>query len=245
MNEYIFLSADRKSVSLRTTRTKATAPAGSYAAASGKLGDVGALDRWTAARSAAAGIARVVPAAFDAATETVTARDFERNGDGTIKITDGEAVETATTTPIPAEDLAATAAAELAAAQAQARADLARAAEAARMRFLTAGDGKAQAYRVKAEEVARWDAIVAAAGTPDPDAFPWAKDRADVLSQVAPTTVEDVIDEWRATVAGWGVAGRAIEKTEDAAKLAIDGAADAAAAHTIVPGLEWPAPPEE
>lgn len=112
MNEYIFLSTDRKSVSLRTTRTKATPPSGSYAAVRAKLGDVGALDRWTAAKLAAAGIARVTPAEFDAATETVTARDFERNGDGTIAIVDGAATETVTTAAIPAEDLAAQAAAE-------------------------------------------------------------------------------------------------------------------------------------
>lgn len=241
MNEYIFLSADRRSVSLRTAKAKVAVPPGSYAATAGKIADAAFMDRWTLVEREARGVARVVPGTFDAATERAIGRDFEHNPDGTIKVTNGEAFEVLNVQPIPQEELEAAAAAALAAAQGQARADLATAAEAARLRFVTPGAAKAMVYRQKKEEARAWRAILADGGVPAPEDFPLMAAR----SARFVVTMQAVADEWNGLADGWIAAAAAIEDAYDAALIAVASAADAAAVQAIVAAVQWPAPPEE
>lgn len=112
------------------------------------------------------------------------------------------------------------------------------AAERERLRYITAGAGQALVYEAKRTEVARWRARGEPA-EPAPVDFPWAADRATRRD----AALVDVLAEWSAQADAWAAIGIAIEHVREAAKEAIAGAADAAAARAIADAIEWPAPP--
>lgn len=114
--------------------------------------------------------------------------------------------------------------------KASAKAQVSAAAEAQRARYITPGSGKAMAYQEVAAEAVRY---IAAAGE---GAYPFLQARVDsgrypTLAAAAQGTVA-IDDQWVAI-------GSAIDRCEDAAKIAIDAASTAeqvAAAATVV----WP-----
>ena len=108
------------------------------------------------------------------------------------------------------------------------------AAEAARMQFITPGEGQAWTYQRKEREA---EAFIAASN-PDAADYP-------VLAACIPGDGSDL-----ATVAqtvltardAWLQVGAAIEGIRRAAKTQVEAAVDAAAIQTILDGLNWPAP---
>lgn len=108
------------------------------------------------------------------------------------------------------------------------------AAEASRMRFLTAGDGKAMTYREKLAEWKRWLA--------DPQSeLPFAAAEAAVRD----CTVADLMAIWAVRIWAWaGTIGPAIEALEQGAKLEVDAAVavEDMAALIAAEAVEWPFP---
>ena len=108
------------------------------------------------------------------------------------------------------------------------------AAEAARMQFITPGEGQAWTYQRKEREA---EAFIAASN-PDAADYP-------VLAACIPGDGSDL-----ATVAqtvltardAWLQVGAAIEGIRRAAKTQVEAAINAAAIQTILDGLNWPAP---
>jgi hypothetical protein len=106
--------------------------------------------------------------------------------------------------------LVAAAAATLSAARMQAVADNNVRAGKAREAYLTAVPGQSTTYAAKQAEADRW----VSAGRPtavDTAAYPWAADRADLMG----VAITDVLAEWSAVAAAWGVAGRRIERERE------------------------------
>lgn len=99
-----------------------------------------------------------------------------------------------------------------------------------RRHSITDSAGKDMAYIEKRNESARWQATIDAGGTPDPEDFPWAKDRAAMLSVESGSVVpvSDVIAEWTARADDWGQRGRQIEVFEETFVFRISNAATAA-----------------
>jgi hypothetical protein len=114
-------------------------------------------------------------------------------------------------------------------------------AERQRLRYVTAGAGKAAAYQAKRAEVDRW--IVA--GRPSdagPAAFPWAGDRAALLSAPnAAVPVAAVLAEWEQAIGLWSVVGRAIEAALEAGKAAVQAAPTETDARAARAAVAWPA----
>lgn len=136
----------------------------------------------------------------------------------------------------PIGDAAAVAAAWSAAGLA-ARGRIEAAAEAARLRFMTAGSGKALAYEAKRQEVARY----ALDQAPDPAAYPFAAAEAAAIG----STLADVIATWRARASLWAdQIGPAIEGLEQGSKRAVDLAVQArdASALAAAESIAWPSP---
>lgn len=128
-------------------------------------------------------------------------------------------------------------AAEWTAARSAARLRIEAAAEAQRMKYLTAGSGKALTYEAKRTEAERY------AADPDPQAasYPFAAAEATVRN----TTIAAVIAVWAANIALWAAnLGPAIEAAEQKAKLDVDVAVAArdAAALAAAEAATWPAP---
>ncbi|MEQ9330257.1 hypothetical protein [Thalassobaculum sp.] len=111
------------------------------------------------------------------------------------------------------------------------------AAEAARLRFLTPGAGKAMTYRAKLSEWTRYQAD----GVRDPADYPFAAAEAAVRS----LSLSEVMALWQGNIEAWaGVVGPAIEALEQGGKLAV-AAAVAARDRTALAAAEviaWPAP---
>lgn len=128
----------------------------------------------------------------------------------------------------------------LADAKARAVESLGAAAERARQRRITAGDGKAAIYAIKREEAQAWQAIVDASGTPVLDDFPWIKARATRLS----VSGQVVADEWNTKATAWMAIGRQIEDVYETAVEAVNALTDWSSAPAdiagIVDGVIWP-----
>lgn len=109
-----------------------------------------------------------------------------------------------------------------------------RQAEAARLQFITPGEGQAWTYQRKEREA---EAFLAA-DDPDPADYP-------VLSACIPGDGADLAAVAQTVLAArdeWLQVGAVIEGIRRAAKVEIAAAADAAAIQTIMDGLAWPAP---
>jgi hypothetical protein len=107
-------------------------------------------------------------------------------------------------------DLLAAAAATLSAARMRAVADNNAWAGKAREAYLTAVPGQSSTYAAKQGEADRWTA----AGQPaevEATAYPWAADRADLMG----VAITDVLAEWSAVAAAWGIVGRRIERERE------------------------------
>jgi hypothetical protein len=136
----------------------------------------------------------------------------------------------------PIGDAAAVAAA-WSAAGAAARGRIEAAAETARLRFMTAGSGKALTYEAKRQEAARY----ALDQAPDPAAYPFAAAEAAAIG----STVAEVVATWQARAALWAdQVGPAIEGLEQGGKLAVDLAVQArdASALAAAESIVWPSP---
>ncbi len=121
--------------------------------------------------------------------------------------------------------------------KAEARAEIDRRAELARLAWITPGSGQAAVYLAKAEEAQR----LAGDGDPDPQDYPLLAasigNEGETLGEVAAVVL--------ATRAGWLQVAAAIEAIRLGAKAAIDALEDPPAAEAvaaILDGLEWPAP---
>jgi hypothetical protein len=136
---------------------------------------------------------------FDATTHRMASTFTDTDqGDHILRLWDVE--------PIPPDDIAAA----LSAARACAVADNNAAAGRAREAYLTAVPGQSTTYAAKQAEADRWTA----AGQPaevEATAYPWAADRADLMG----LAITDVLAEWSAVAAAWGVAGRRIERERE------------------------------
>ena len=125
----------------------------------------------------------------------------------------------------------------LAAARARALAAADTAVDRLRAALVTGIAGQNEAYRAKGAELAAWEA----AGEPvdpDPAAYPWAADRAALLTGLGtPTAIPAVMAEWRARRAAWTVLLRATERAREAAKARIRVAADGPAAAAAAAAL--------
>jgi hypothetical protein len=124
-----------------------------------------------------------------------------------------------------------------AAAGAAAKRRIEMAAEAERMKYLTAGSGKALTYEAKRAEAERH------AADQDPQAanYPFAAAEATVRN----TTIAAVIAIWNVNIALWAVnLGPAIEAAEQKAKLDVDAAVAAkdASALAAAESVIWPSP---
>lgn len=114
----------------------------------------------------------------------------------------------------------------------QLKASIDEAAEAERLKYITAGAGQAMTYQQKSDEAKRY----LAASDPDADDYP-------LLSAEVGVTAADlagVAQVVNAAFAQWQVIGAAIEKTRLATKAAIDAAATAEEAQSAFEGASWP-----
>ncbi|GAB4182181.1 MAG: hypothetical protein OHK0024_21500 [Thalassobaculales bacterium] len=118
-----------------------------------------------------------------------------------------------------------------------------REAEAARLRWITAGSGQALEYQRSIEEAR---ALIAAGGTPDPADYPMLAAEVAALAAVG---VSRSLAEVAAEVAGmdgiWQQAGAAIKALRRTAKLRVSAAIaaeDPAAAVAAASGIAWPEP---
>ena len=108
------------------------------------------------------------------------------------------------------------------------------AAEAARMQFITPGEGQAWTYQRKEREAEAFMADV----NPDAADYP-------VLAACIPGDGADLAAVAQTVLAArdaWLQVGAAIEGIRRAAKTQVEAAIDAAAIQTILDGLNWPAP---
>ena len=127
--------------------------------------------------------------------------------------------------------------AEWAAAGSAAKRRIEAAAEAQRMKYLTAGSGKALTYEAKRTEAERY----AADQDPQAASYPFAAAEATVRD----TTIAAVIAIWHVNIALWAVdLGPAIEAAEQKAKLDIDAAVTAKDAEALAAAevVTWPSP---
>ena len=99
-------------------------------------------------------------------------------------------------------------------------------AEAERLKYITGGSGKAMTYLSKRQEVAHYRAVVAAAGTPDADDYPFASAEATTRG----IALSAMIDTYEATSAAFVTLGAQIEAAEQGATVAIATASAAAIA---------------
>lgn len=115
-------------------------------------------------------------------------------------------------------------------------------AEKQRLRYITAGSGKAAVYDAKKAEVMRWRD----AGMPDkldPADYPWATSRLAGLVDVGGKVVlGDVLREWDERASTWQIIGIAIESVAERAKAAIDVAEDREKARAAA-DVTWPESP--
>lgn len=119
--------------------------------------------------------------------------------------------------------------------KAQGKAAIDSAAEAERLKYITAGAGMALSYEAKRTEAARWHNAGEPA-SPDAVIYPWAAGRAATFD----TTIAAVLAEWLAQANAWAAIGIAIEGVREAAKTAIAAAEDEAAARAVVAAIAWP-----
>lgn len=111
------------------------------------------------------------------------------------------------------------------------------AAEAERMKYLTAGTGKALTYDAKRAEAERF----AGDPSPDPADYPFAAAEATVRG----ITLAAQVALWGANITAWAtVLGPAIEAAEQGAKLAVDAAVAAKDAEALAAAeaVTWPSP---
>jgi len=117
-----------------------------------------------------------------------------------------------------------------------------RAAETARKKFITPGSGKTKEYTFKQDEVKRYRSAAAANETLIDSDYPWAVDRAALLTTpVVTVSVADVITEWETIGAGWEAVARQIAKLEEAATEAIRAATNEAQIRAAM-AISWPTP---
>jgi hypothetical protein len=123
---------------------------------------------------------------------------------------------------------------DLAVARARASAVISDAAEAARLRFVTPGSGKAMAYQEKAAEAKAY----AAAVSPVPEDYPLLAAEIGITAESLAGVAAIVLERYGAYKAIEAVIGG----TEAAAKRAVIEAGSSAAVDAIVAALTWPAP---
>lgn len=117
-------------------------------------------------------------------------------------------------------------------------------AEAARLRYLTAGAGQALEYQATEAEARALLAEAAGGGTPDPAAYPFVQ--AEVAAVLSATGAAVPIADAAAAVLveadAWKAVGAYIKELRRAAKLRVDAAPSPAAVAAAAAGIGWPAP---
>lgn len=122
------------------------------------------------------------------------------------------------------------------------------AAEAERLRYLTAGSAKALEYEAKRSEAARYLAAKAAADPSAPTVngvlYPWAYETAKALAKAEPTVqqITDQCELFAARATAWETLGRQIAAAEQAAVVDIEAARAAGdvAAMVAAAAVVWP-----
>jgi len=232
MSIFRFLNPTQTDVIQDACRRGVETPPGSYAREVAKVGTLGDVDKLNIAELIAMGIVIVTLGTHDPAIETIAARDFERNVNGSIKITAQTVAEVLTILPIDPIVLSDRAATQLA--QTQAAAALAIDAEAGntRQEFITAIPGQDATYTAKEAEARRWVAeIQAGTAAPDPLAYPYLKDRAERLNATTPD-YQAVATEWLVKADLWHNLNISIENVREGAKEAVTAAVDVTTAQT-------------
>ncbi|NVJ90888.1 MAG: hypothetical protein HWE34_04480 [Methylocystaceae bacterium] len=116
------------------------------------------------------------------------------------------------------------------------------AAERAREKFITPGSGKTKEYEFKQTEVVKYRATEAAGGPLIAADYPWAIDRAELLTTPENTvSVADVIEEWEGLGNYWETIARQIAKLEEAAVEGIKSATQKEEIYNFL-NNNWPAP---
>lgn len=177
---------------------------------------------------------KVVVADFDIATEQVTARDFQRDGNGAVVVDQAtqSVTEVLTIEPIAQAVIDAREAEGLAARIELALAEIQAAAEAARQNFITALPGKVGAYSLK-EVVAR---RIVSAATPDAADLALFQREASARS-LAPEGLAALVVQ---RAEDWTSVALEIEGIEAEAKAQVDAAPDVATVDVILASLTWP-----
>lgn len=212
-------------------------PVGSYAREVRKVGTVPALGGFSAADFGRLKVYPIQPGAYDAATEVVTARTYQKAG-ALIDVSSGSIVEVLTTSPIPQAELDARAAVVLENSKANAVRAVNVSAEVAREAWITPGAGQAMSYREKAAEADDAVANHDAQNPPTAGKYPLLESEvpakgADVLAVA--TLVAATRDQWKAIEAQ-------INRTRVEAIDAIAAAAAPVDVDAVLAGLAWPAP---
>ena len=109
-------------------------------------------------------------------------------------------------------------------------------AEALRLLLLTPGEGQAQAYQLKVEELAGYDAVIAASGTPVETDYPVCSAEIGATGE----TLADVMDLIRTNRAAWIAWGASIEGPRLKAKMDIAAAANVDAVKAVLDNINWP-----
>ena len=125
---------------------------------------------------------------------------------------------------------------DLATVQTRAKTRVDEEAEALRLQLLTPGEGQAQAYALKIEELAAYDQDIAGGGTPDPDDYPVCAAEIGITGADLATAMEAV----RVQRAAWISWCAAIEGPRLQAKADIDAATDAAGVQAVLDFIVWP-----
>ena len=109
-------------------------------------------------------------------------------------------------------------------------------AEGLRLQVLTPGEGQAQAYELKTAELAAYDAVIAASGTPVDSDYPVCAAEIGITA----ADLAGVMAAVRAKRAEWVSWCAAIEAPRLQAKANIDSAVDPAGVQAVLDGIVWP-----
>lgn len=116
------------------------------------------------------------------------------------------------------------------------RATIDSSAEAERRKYITAGSGQAMTYMQKADEAARYLAVVAKGDTPNPDDYPLLSAEVGITAPA----LGDVAGVVSIAFTQWQVIGGMIEAARLSTKAAIDQAETVEAAQAAADSVIWP-----
>lgn len=132
---------------------------------------------------------------------------------------------------------------DLPAIKAKALKDIDRAAEVARLRYVTPGSGQSMEYVATESEARLWRAQELAGQAPALEGFPFLKAEYDALAGLPGAATPDVsamVAEILAQADGWVAIGSEIKRIRRWAKLAVEQAISVTEVQVIMSALEWP-----